>query len=385
MIALPLDDPYPHYHALRRQGAVLREAPGMWTIIGYAEASAALKDPRLSSDKFTWSNDPDPIAAVLARQMVFADPPAHTRLRGLVARAFTPRIVEAMRVNIRRITDELLDRLAAAGGGDIISTLAYPLPLTVIAEMLGVPTEDRQRFKRWSDDFFEALQLWPSGERAREILQSLDEFSAYFRARLAPLRASPRDDLLSALVIAQDREDRLSEEELLANALLLLAAGHETTTNLIGNGLFVLLRNPDQCRRLLADPSLIGTAVEELLRYDSPVQWTGRIAREPLEIGGQAIPAGAFVSVSLAGANRDPAQFPEPDRLDIGREPNRHLAFGHGPHFCLGAALARLEGRIALGSLLARFPRIGLATDRPERLPLTTFRALKALPVTLER
>jgi len=355
----------------------------MWTIIGYAEACAALRDPRLSSDKFGWTRATDPIAAVLARQMVFLDPPDHTRLRGLVTRAFTPRTVEAMREAVQRNTDRLLDRLAAAGGGDIISTLAYPLPLAVIAEMLGVPPEDQPQFKRWSDDLFDALQQWPSGERARRILGSLNAASAYFRARITALHASPREDLLSALVAARDREDRLSEEELLANVLLLLAAGHETTSNLIGNGLLALLQNPQEHARLAADPSLIGTAVDELLRYDSPVQWSGRIAKAPLEIGGQAIPAGAFVSISLAGANRDPAQFPEPDRLDIGREPNRHLAFGYGPHFCLGAALARLEGGLALGSLLMRFPRIALATDRLERLPFSTFRGLRALPVTL--
>lgn len=352
-----------------------------WIVSGYDAAMAALKDPRLSADKFSHIAREIPVFQLLSRMMVFVDPPDHTRLRGLVTRAFTPRVVESLRGTIQRITDDLLEAVEPAGRMDAIADLAYPLPITVIAELLGVPTEHRERFKRWSDDLFAALEFSPDQDLTA-LERSLAEMSAYFRARFAALRSAPGDDLLTALVQAREREDRLSEDELLANALLLLAAGHETTTNLIGNGLRALLLHPDQWARLRENPSLLPSAVEEALRFDPPVQWTSRIAQEPLTLAGVAIPAGAFVSICLAAAGRDPDVFPDPDRLDIGRAGNKSLAFGFGPHYCLGAALARLEGQIVLGTLARRFPDLRLESESAQWLPLTTFRALKALPVT---
>jgi cytochrome P450 len=380
MVDYDIFDPYPHYAWLHTQGTVLPDGPNGWIVIGFAEAGAALKDERLSADKFPGPDNP--LGAVFSRQMVFTDAPTHTRLRSLVTRAFTPRVIEGLRETITTLTEGFLDDMAAQATQDIIRDLAYPLPVTVIAEMLGIPADDRPIFKRWSDDFFEALEVWPEGERAERLQESFAEFTAYIRARIEPLRQNPRADLLSALIAAHDAGDRLTEDELLANVLLLLAAGHETTTNLIGNGTLALLEHAEARAALRADDTLLAPAVEEMLRYDSPVQWTGRIAKQPIRLGGQTIPAGGFVSICLGGANRDPKAFPEPNGFRIERPPTRHLAFGFGPHYCLGAALARLEGEIVFRALLRRFPHIALA-EAPQWLPLTTFRALHHLSVRL--
>ena len=317
--------------------------------------------------------------------MLFRDPPDHTRLRALVSRAFTPRVVEAMRPHIQEIVDGLLDRVQGARGMDVIEDLAYPLPVTVICEMLGVPTADQDVFKQWSADIARSLDaaILPAGSdvitRGQEAGDALRE---YFRSLIAVRRKQPRPDLLSALIAAEEQGDKLSEPELLATCSLLLIAGHETTVNLIGNGLFALLRHPAELQALTDDPALIQTGVEELLRFDGPVQRTGRMTMADVEIGGRQIPKGSIVAAVIGAANRDPAHFPDPDRLDVSRQENRHIAFGFGIHFCLGAPLARIEGQVAIGTLLRRWRALKLVSDTPEWRESSVLRGLKTLPVT---
>jgi cytochrome P450 len=365
----------------------------------YADVVAALKHPRLSSRQVLESGLPvppllrwalGPINRVLGRQMLFSDPPDHTRLRSLASRAFTPRRLEALRPRVEAVAEELLDRKERSGRADLIGDFAVWLPLIVIAELLGVPVRHRQRFKTWSDDLAQFIggTTRPMPGVLLRAARSLFQFRAYFgreirRRRGRPGDDAPGDDLLGALIAAEEQGDALTEEELLANCVLLLAAGHETTTNLIGNGLHALLRHPEQADLLRREPGLIGSAVEELLRFDSPVQWTGRVAAVELEIAGRRVPAGQTVAMGIGAANRDPAQFPEPDRLDLRRAENRHLAFGQGIHFCLGAALARLEGQVAVSAVLRRYPDLRLADERPEWHDNFTLRGLKSLRVHL--
>jgi hypothetical protein len=327
-----------------------------------------------------------PVSDMLGRQMLFSDPPDHTRLRSLAARAFTPRVVQRMRERIEQIALELLDAKRGAPVVDLVHDYAVWLPLLVIAEMLGVPTKDRARFKVWSDDL--ALFIGGSTRPLPVVLaraaRGVFHLQRYFRALIrARRRAAPQDDLLGALLAVEEQGDMLTEDELLANAILLLAAGHETTTNLIGNGMYALLRHPDQLELLRREPGLTGSAVAELLRYDSPVQWTGRVALEELEIGGVCVPAGQAIAIGLGAANRDPAQFPDPDRLDLRRPDNSHLAFSHGIHYCLGAALARLEGEIAIGCLLARCPELRLVDEMHQWQENFTLRGMKSLRVAV--
>jgi len=391
-----LADPYPDYHRLRRENrAHLDPHFNEVLLTGYADAAAALRHPQLSSRRVAEEGLPIPEALLwlvrpvtqsLARQMLFSDPPDHTRLRGLAARAFTPRVVEGMRTRIQALTDELLDHMDRPGPVDLIPAFARPLPLLVIAEMLGVDARAQRSFKIWSED----LALFIGGSTLPQAVvltrgaRGMMGMRRYFRAEVRRRRArpgGPGDDLLGALVAAEDAGDRLTEEELLANCALLLAAGHETTTNLIGNGVLSLLRHPDQAAALREDPALVEGAVEEVLGYESPVQWTGRVALEAVRINDLEFPAGRRFAICLGAANRDPEQFPEPDRFDIRRAENRHLAFSHGIHFCLGAALARLEGQIALGTLFRRFPNLRLTGGRLEFQANFTLRGLKSLPV----
>ena len=317
--------------------------------------------------------------------MLFLDPPDHTRVRGVFAKTFTPRSIERLRARIQLVTDKRLDRMATAGGGDLIAELAYPLPVIVIAELLGFPPEDFPKLKQWSDDMAGALALRPTVEQQIKAAAAREEMRVYFDGVVATLRARPGDNLLSALLdltSGPGGDDRLSPEELFANCVLLLAAGHETTTNLIGNGMLALLRNPDQLANLRADPTLIDSAVDELLRYDAPVQWVTRVAGEDIPLTGGTLPAGAVVLASIGSGNRDPAQFTAPDRLDLRRPDNKHLSFGSGIHFCLGAALARMEGTIAIGSLVARLPTLRLDNHRPRWRGGVIFRGLHSLPVS---
>jgi cytochrome P450 len=384
-----LANPYPAYNLLRSMDPVhWQEAVNGWVLSRYADVAAMLRGPHVSSDRTAaQAKAPEEFRELYtfrANSMLNSDPPKHTRLRTLVSKAFTPAAVERLAPIIQKVVDEAVDAALPAGGMEIMHDLAYPLPVTVIAHMLGVPPEDRDRFKKWSDEITATAgnivaNLTP--EHYRRAIQSTRELTAYFRQVVAERRSRPRDDLLTAMAKAEEQGDRLSEPELFANAVLLLNAGHETTTNLIGNGAWALLRFPEQKRRLREDPSLANTAVEELLRFDSPVQFTSRALKEDVTVGGKALKAGQMVLLLLGAANRDPAQFADPDRLDVGRQDNKHVAFGMGPHFCLGAPLARLEGRIVLQTLLRRLP--GLRLDGPEPAYRDNFnlRGLKALKV----
>jgi pimeloyl-[acyl-carrier protein] synthase len=381
-------DPYPMYHRLRAEDPVHHSPLGFWVLTRYPDVMAMLRDPRLIKE---------PIAAFVAARfgmavppglglsMLDRDPPDHTRLRGLVSKAFTPRALERLRPEIQQIVDGLLDEVGARGSMDLIEEFAYPLPVRVICEMLGVPVKHHERFKAWGLDIargLDAIMLPPDSEVGKRSVSGRRALAEYFRELIAERRAAPRDDMLSALIAAEEAGDKLSEEELLATCILLLVAGHETTVNLIGNGTLALLRHPDQLRKLRENPGLIGTAVEELLRFDGPVQRTARIPSEDITIGGQTIGKGEMVMPFLGAADRDPTQFPDPDRLDITRADNRHIAFGMGIHFCLGAPLARMEGQIAINTLLARLPKVALATDRPQFRQSLTLRGLQALPVS---
>lgn len=305
----------------------------------------------------------------------------HRRVRQLVAKAFTPRMVERLRPRIEEIADDVVDRVAAEGRMELVDDFAFPLPIIVIAELLGIPAEDRDRFRVWSNSFL----LPPLTDELREqFLRHTDEFVAYLDVLFAKRRAEPSDDLLSALVQAEEHGDRLSENELYSMAVLLIVAGHETTVSLITNAVLALLGQPDELERLQADPSLMRNAVEELLRYDSPVERTiARWVTEDTQFGGQSIARGDLVIAVVGSANRDDAQFPDADVLDLGRTANRHVGFGRGPHFCLGAPLARLETEIALETLLRRLPslRLAIAEDDLYWRPIPLFRSLAALPV----
>ncbi|OXY99178.1 cytochrome P450 family protein [Streptomyces diastatochromogenes] len=376
-------DPHPVYERLREQGPVHRvRLPGAdenyetWLIVGYEEARAALADPRLAKDGSKIG------AAFLDEEMIgknllATDPPQHTRLRGLVTRAFTMRRVELLRPRIQQITDDLLDEMMPRGHADLIDALAFPLPITVICELLGVPDMDRAEFRKLSTEVVAPT----NGNTEYEAIIRLGE---YLTELIEDKRsAGPTDDLLSDLIrtTAEDG-DRLSPQELRGMAFLLLIAGHETTVNLIGNGVLALLTHPDQLAALRADMSLLGGAVEEMLRYDGPVQSaTFRYAAEPLEIAGTAIEQGEHVVVGLTAAQRDGDRYGDPHRFDIRRDTRGHLAFGHGIHYCLGAPLARLEGRTAIGSLLERAPGLALDGSPGEWLPGLLMRGMRSLPV----
>jgi pimeloyl-[acyl-carrier protein] synthase len=305
-----------------------------------------------------------PIAAVMVKQMLFMDPPAHTRLRGLCSQAFTPRRVEMLRVRIQGIADRLIDAMFSAGRMDVIRDFAAPLPATVTAELLGVPGSDHIQLKAWSADFAEMLgNFQHNPDRTQRVLRSVHEMTAYFQAAVAAAREHPGDGLIHHLLLAEVDGNRLSEEEVIANLIVTMVGGQETTTNLIGNGLLTLLRNPEVMSRLRSDLSLIPSGVEELLRYESPSQHTARIAPADVELGGKSIKRKDAVIAVMGAANRDPKRFPDPDRLDITRKDNRHVAFGAGAHFCFGAPLARMEAQIAFSALLQRLPELKLEPD----------------------
>jgi cytochrome P450 len=317
--------------------------------------------------------------------MLWRDPPDHTRLRALVNKAFTPRVIEGMRTRIQTIVDGLLDKVQGARSMDVIDDLAYPLPVTVICEMLGVPIGDQDAIRGWSSDIarsLDAIGLQADPDIVARGAKARRHLADYFIRLLPERRKHPQADLLSLLIAVEEQGDKLNEGELLAMCLLLFIAGHETTVNLIGNGALALLEHPDQMAKLQDDPALITSAIEELLRYDSPVQRTARITNADVEIGGRKIPSGSMVVATIGAANRDPSHFPDPDRLDIARSDNRHVSFGFGIHFCIGAPLARVEGQIALGTLLRRMPELTLQTATPDWRESSTLRGLKTLPVT---
>jgi cytochrome P450 PksS len=387
-------DPYPFYARLRAEAPVFRtmlpSRQPAWLITRYDDALAALKDERLVKDRRNalsreWPAKPPWMPAFmrpLARNMLDLDAPDHTRLRALVHQAFTPRRIEQLRARIQVLCDELLDAAEAQGDLELIQAYALPIPLTIIAELLGVPAADRPAFRRWS----EHVVTISSAAGLLRALPGVWRIVRYLRTLCARRRADPQDDLLTALVQAEQAGDSLSEDELLGMVFLLLLAGHETTVNLIGNGVLTLMEHPDQRELLRQNPALIKPAVEELARYASPViMATERYAGEELTIAGTTIPRGELVFAVIASANRDEGKFSEPDRLDLRREPNHHLAFGQGIHYCLGAPLARMEMQIALTTLLRRLPELRLTRSAQSLRwrPGMFVRGLEQLPMAL--
>ncbi|MEV4056198.1 cytochrome P450 [Amycolatopsis sp. NPDC049688] len=381
-------DPYPWYAQWREKAPAVRAGGPLVAVLGHAEAEQVLRGTQFGhpEPEVVDGGDPDlPVDAQgrVVRAFAFLNPPDHTRLRRLVAKAFTPRVIETLQPRIEALATEAIDRILDGGEVDFMETLAAPLPVTVIAELLGVPAGDRERFGAWSAAMARASDpgfLLPPGV-AEQAATARREFIAYFRDLAAERRRAPGEDLLSALVAVTDQGQVLSEGELLVTLTLLLVAGHETTTNLLGNGVLALLRNPGQYAALTGDGALAEAAVEEILRYDSPVQLTMRTATAGTTLGDVRLAAGDQALVFIGAANRDPRVHQAPDTFDITRPPERHLAFGHGIHFCLGAPLARLEGRTVLRELARRAPGLQLAGD-PEWAATVTLRGLSSLPVT---
>jgi cytochrome P450 len=399
-----LADPYPLFRAVRQESPVWRGPQGQWVLTRYGDVVVALHDPRLSAgavDLGRADSFAEPLrAAVLAMMrplqtmMVSQDPPEHTRLRGLVNKALTPPAVEVMRPTIQARVDALLDGVVArrdpatgTGRCDIINDFAFRLPVTIVGVLLGLPDADHDRFREWAYDL---SVLWgPANmpdveERVRRCEASVASLVGYLQRIIDQRRATPGPDLISGMIAAAAHGTRLSDEELMWNCVLMLLAGHETVTDLIGNGLLALMRYPEQWHKLHSDPSLVVDAVEELLRYDPPFQFMQRTAKEDLEIAGTRIARGERLWLILGAANRDPDVFPDPDRLDVTRKHTHQIAFGQGIHFCPGAPLARIEGQIAFTALIRRFAEFRLATDRLVWLPKLPNRGLKELPVVFK-
>ncbi len=378
-------NPYPIYDELRRSGKRLRNETGAWLLLDHADVVAALRDRRLSSDPRNAERPagmPEPPPGLDDfRVMLLCDPPDHTRLRRLAGHAFTPRAVEALRPRVEQLVDSMLDTAPEAGDVDIMSHIAFPLPVLVICDLLGVPPEDQASFKEWSTGIARLLDGITDPTVIGPALPSLVQLVQYLVDLIAERRSQPRDDLLSDLIAAEDGGTALSPNELIAMAVMLFVAGHETTTNLIGNGTLALLRHPDAYRALATNPQSVPSAVEELLRYDSPVQATVRAATEPLTVGPHDLRPGERILCVLAAANRDPQVFPDPHALHLDRNPVKHLAFGSGIHHCLGAPLARLEAHIYFRQLASRFPDLALAGDEPPYRDHYILRGLAALPV----
>lgn len=375
-------DPYPYYAALRRDHPVYHIEPlGMYAISRYEDVVYAVMHHELfSSTGFTNTQIHDEPT----RMLIFTDPPDHTRLRGLVNRAFTPKMIADLEPRIRELTHELIDGIAPAGETDLIADLAIPLPVTIIAEILGIDPGHKEHFKRWSDYIVLDFMGQMSAEYRESIQDDMQAFIEYFEQAVAERRASPRADMISDLLRAESEQQALTSDEVLAFIVLLLIAGNETTTNLIGNATLALLDHPDQLERVRADPSLIPNMVEETLRYDAPVQFLLRKTTQDVELAGTVIPQGAIVSVIFASANRDERRYPDPDRFDVTRDAQGHVGFGHGIHFCLGAPLARLEARIALEAIISRLQDVRRVTDDVELVDSVFLRGPKRLPLTFQ-
>lgn len=390
------DNPYPIYAALRDNGRVYYSpAWKCWVLSHYQDIAGVLFDPVRFSNRGRVTNviqrefpesfleQIKPLFHHYSRGVINLDPPDHTRMRRLVQKAFLPRTLERLVPEIHAIARELLATAAERGRVDLVADLAYPLPVSVIAEMLGVPREDRGKLKRWSGIImeFQAVPL-PTAESILRSQEAIVEMREYLRHVVRQRRAEPRDDVISELAIAEVEGDRLAEDELLSTCLTLLVAGHETTTNLIASATWLLLRHRDQLERLRAKPALMSTAIEEVLRFESPLHRVGRTAVVDTTIEGTPIRQGETVFLLLASANRDPAQFRDADKFEIQRAPNKHLAFGHGIHFCLGAALARLEAPIALNAIFAQWPKARL-TEEPLHWHSGVMRGLERLPLEI--
>jgi cytochrome P450 len=385
-------DPYPTYRRMRERGLTRARLFGGWMAARYADVERILREPAFSTNREeipfmklvhrATRGAPD-FQAMVESNLLMIDGPRHRRLRGLVAKAFTPRRVQAFRPRAERLAEELLERLGRGSEMDVVRDLAQPFPTIVIAELLGVPAADHDRFRAWSDALVELLDPLSGREGLDPPRRACAALGPYFRDLLVERRRAPRDDLLSAMIAAEEEGQSLAEGELIALASLLLAAGNETTTSLIGNAVVLLLRHPRERKRLQDDPDLLPSAVEECLRLEPPVQLTDRAVVEPVELGGVRLKPGMIVGALIAAANRDPERFPDAERFDVGRTENHHLSFGHGNHFCLGAALARLEAQVALGALLRRFPDLDGPAEPPAWKPSIVLRGPTALPVRL--
>ena len=382
------DDPYPTFAALTAHDPVHRNADGSLILTGYADVVAMYRNPVASSDKkveFRPKFGDSPLYEHHTTSMVFSDPPRHTRLRRSVMGAVNQRAIARMEPSVVSLVDGLLDAMAAKGEVDLIDDFAGLIPVEVIGNLLSVPHADRGPLRAWSLAILAALEPVPTPQMLDRGNRSLVDFKAYMQGLVAERRAHPLDpesDVLTRLIQGESDGERLTEDELVQNCIFLLNAGHETTTNLIGNGLELLMRFPDEQRKLREDRSLVSGAVEEMLRYESPIQLNNRRLLQPSEIGGRPFPAGTLVNISIGAANRDPAQFPDPHRFDVARKPNRHVAFGQGDHACVGMNVARMEGRVAIGRLLERFVRLE-AAGAPERDRRVRFRGFRHLPARL--
>jgi len=389
-----VSNPYPLYRWLRTREPVRKDplAP-VWILTRYDDVATMLRDAKFRKDPFALDRLPRLVREQLdatpdrvdsdAVSMLFLDPPQHTRIRSLFARAFTPASLAALRSRIELICRKRLDRVHASGQMELIGDLAYPLPVFVIVEMLGFPAEDYEKFKRWSDEMTASLALNAKPEHHAIAAEARDQLRDYFDRVVLPMKNRPADSLISRLLETEGQPGGLSREEIFSNSVLLLAAGHETTTNLIGNGVVALMQNRDQWAQLVADPLLVESAVEEILRYDSPVQWTSRLTGERMELGGRTIEAGEIILGCVGAANRDPSKFADPERFDIRRANNKHLSFGTGVHFCLGAALARMEAQIALSMLIERYPQMKWTGRKLSWMKGLTFRGVRFLPLAL--
>ena len=387
-------DPYPVYRELRRLGPIHYDArTDHWLVTRHQDVSALLRDKRLGRTYLHVATHAEmgrpeeppehsPFWNVIRNGMLDREPPDHTRLRRLVAGAFTPRTVELMRSRVQAVVDRLVQDGLARGEFDLIETIAEPLPVTVIAELLGIPEADRERLRPWSSDICRMYELKPTPEGARVAVVACVEFGDYLRDLARVRRAEPGDDLISGLVQVMDAGDRLTDDELIGTCVLLLNAGHEASVNAAGNGWWALFRNPDQLARLRLERALVPRAVEELLRYDTPLQMFERWVLEDMEIGGVRVPKGAELGLLFGSANRDPAAFDGPDTLDLARDPNPHLSFGAGIHFCLGAPLARMEAQILLETIVRRMPGLSLVKE-PVWKPGYIIRGLDALRVRI--
>ncbi|WP_406168846.1 cytochrome P450 [Streptomyces canus] len=387
-----LADPYPAYAELRAHGRVQYFEPtNQWLVPHHADVSALLRDRRLgrtyqhrfTHEDFGRTAPPaahEPFHTLNDHGMLDLEPPDHTRIRRLVSKAFTPRTVEQLRPYVTRLAGELVDRLVAEGGGDLLTDVAEPLPVAVIAEMLGIPESDRAPLRPWSADICGMYELNPPEDVAARAVQASVEFSDYLRELIAERRKNPGDDLISGLIAAHDEGDRLTEQEMISTCVLLLNAGHEATVNATVNGWWALFRNPDQLAELRADHSLVPRAVEELMRYDTPLQLFERWVLDEIEIDGTTIPRGAEIALLFGSANHDPATFPNPERLDLTRMDNPHISFSAGIHYCIGAPLARIELAASMTALLEKAPTLSLAQE-PQRKPNFVIRGLEGLSV----
>ncbi|MEU8649346.1 cytochrome P450 [Streptomyces sp. NPDC048737] len=387
-------DPYPAYAELRERGRVIRyERTDQWLVPHHADVSALLRDRRLGRTyrhRFTHEDfgrtappaEHEPFHTLNDHGMLDLEPPDHTRIRRLVSKAFTPRTVERLKPYVERLAGELVDKLVAAGGGDLLTDVAEPLPVAVIAEMLGIPASERAPLRPWSADICGMYELSPSPETARRAVRASQEFSAYLRELIAARREEPGDDLVSGMVAAHDEGDRLTEQEMISTAVLLLNAGHEATVNATVNGWWALFRDPGQLAALRADHALVPSAVEELMRYDTPLQLFERWVLDEIEIDGTVIPRGAEIAMLFGSANHDPAVFTDPDRLDLTRAENPHISFSAGIHYCIGAPLARMELAASMRALLEKAPTLRLAAE-PARTPNFVIRGLEGLDVEI--